>query len=272
VHNASRSEGRPLRENVRSAEAWSDVAHNFRGDVQMLWKEILTGFVLAAAVSLLPDTVFDHLLLTGHEGTWVTLENALVGPVVAALSFVCSVGNVPLAAVLWSHGMAFAGVVSFVFADLLVVPIVRIYARYYGWGFTARIVALMYATMVLAALAIDVAFDGAGLVPVRSHHEDAMFGAVGLDYKLALNVVGLVIFAALWRLTARRGAVDPVCGMTVDRAKARAKGLVLEHDGREVFFCAAGCKASYAREHGLVVASPRTSSMRSFAQLDDADG
>ena len=107
-----------------SLEGWSDVAHNFRGDWQMLWKEIGAGFLIAGFVALLPKSFFNSLFLTGHGGALQVIENVLVGPLVAVLSFVCSVGNVPLAAVLWGGGISFAGVIAFIYADLIIIPLV----------------------------------------------------------------------------------------------------------------------------------------------------
>ena len=115
------------RERLTSARAWSDVAHNFRGDWQMLWKEITLGFLLAGFVAQLGDDFFNGLFIEDGPAALQTLENVIVGPVIAVLSFVCSVGNVPLAAVLWSGGISFAGVIAFLFADLIVVPIVLAY-------------------------------------------------------------------------------------------------------------------------------------------------
>ncbi len=156
----------------------------------------------------------------------------LIGPLIAVLSFVCSVGNIPLAAVLWSGGIGFAGVIAFIFADLIVLPIVAIYRKYYGTSFALKIVALMLLTMILAALAIDGLFGAAGLIPhVRPTRAD-IFGAVKLDYKLVTNVLGTIVFVALFALTLRRGATDPVCGMKVDRAKA----VTREHAGRQHLF------------------------------------
>ena len=124
--------GLPLRERVRSLQAWSDVAHNFRGDWQMVWREIGAGFLLAGFIGLLPMATFNALFVTDAPGWLRTIENVVAGPLIAILSFVCSVGNVPLAAVLWSGGISFAGVMSFLFADLLVLPIIAIYRKYYG--------------------------------------------------------------------------------------------------------------------------------------------
>ena len=120
------------RERLTSVSAWSDVAHNFRGDRQMLWKELALGFLIAGFVALLPMDVFNSLFLTDAPGRVQLLENVVVGPIVAILSFVCSIGNVPLAAVLWAGGISFSGVIAFIYADLLIVPILLIYRRYYG--------------------------------------------------------------------------------------------------------------------------------------------
>jgi uncharacterized membrane protein YraQ (UPF0718 family) len=208
------------RERLTSATAWSDVAHNFRGDWQMLWKEITLGFVLAGFIGLLGDDFFNALFIKDAPPALVAIENVIVGPLIAILSFVCSVGNVPLAAVLWSGGISFAGVMAFIFADLIVLPIILAYRKYYGWAFALRIVALMFVTMVIAALLVDGLFSTANLIPTGSRPSRAdIFGSAQLDYKLVLNIIGLLIFAALFYLTARRGATDPVCGMKVDRAK-----------------------------------------------------
>ncbi|HEX2015885.1 MAG TPA: permease [Solirubrobacteraceae bacterium] len=226
------------RQRLVSASAWSDVAHNFRGDWQMLYKEIVTGFVLAGFIGLLGDDFFNGLFVTDAAGPVKTIENVIVGPLVAVLSFVCSVGNVPLAAVLWSGGISFAGVMAFIFADLIVLPILAIYRKYYGWRFTAGITALMLVTMVAAGLAVDGLFGALGLIPHARPSRADIFGTVRVDYKLALNVVGLVIFAALMWLTIRRGVTDPVCGMKVDRARA----VTARVGGQMRYFCSEGCR------------------------------
>ncbi|TML30907.1 MAG: permease, partial [Actinobacteria bacterium] len=123
--------------------AWADVASYFRADWAMLWKEITIGFLLAGFIGLLGNDVFNSLFVSDAPAPLPLLENVLVGPLIAVLSFVCSIGNVPLAAVLWSGGISFAGVIAFIFADLVVLPIVVAYRKYYGWPFTARITALM---------------------------------------------------------------------------------------------------------------------------------
>ncbi len=231
----------PLRARLTSASAWSDVAHNFRGDWQMLWKEITIGFLLAGFVGLLGNDVFNSLFLTDSSGPVAAVENVIVGPIIAILSFVCSIGNVPLAAVLWSGGISFGGVMAFIFADLIVLPILAIYRKYYGWSFTIRITGLMFVTMAMSALIIDAAFAALGLVPRARPIRDEIFGSLQLDYKLALNLLGLAVFAALFGLTMRRGVTDPVCGMKVDRAKA----LPATHAGQTHYFCSEHCRHSF---------------------------
>ncbi len=232
------------RQRLTSASGWSDVAHNFRGDWQMLWKEITLGFLLAGLVAQLGEDFFNGLFLTGASPLVQTVWGAIIGPVIAVLSFVCSVGNVPLAAVLWSGGISFAGVMAFIFADLIVLPIVAIYRKYYGTAFALRITGLMFVTMVIAALVIDVAFSGLGLVPEARPTRGDIFGSIEVDYKLALNVLGLLVFAALFGLTARRGVTDPVCGMKVDRAKAVTKTV----EGETFSFCSDHCLQAFEAE------------------------
>jgi uncharacterized membrane protein YraQ (UPF0718 family) len=192
-----------LRERLTSYAAWAEVARNFRADWRMLYREIAAGFVLAGFVAQLGNHFFEGLFIHSAPAPLPALENVLVGPLIAVASFVCSVGNVPLAAVLWSGGIGFAGVLSFLFADLIVLPIVAIYRKYYGRRFTARIVALMLLTMILASLAISGLFDLLGLIPTGPRPTRAdIFGSVAVDYKLFLNVLGAAIFAALFALRA----------------------------------------------------------------------
>jgi hypothetical protein len=210
-HGSGAVEARPFRESIRSADAWSEVAANFRMDWSMLWKEIALGFLLAGFIGLLGDDVFNVLFITDAPPLLRTLENVLVGPLIAILSFVCSVGNVPLAAVLWSGGIGFGGVVAFLFADLIVIPIVLAYRKYYGSPFALRITALMLVTIIIAALIVDGVFGLVGLVPTgaRPSRTD-VFGTIGLNYKLALNVVATAIFIALIWLS-RGGSASQHC-------------------------------------------------------------
>jgi uncharacterized protein len=238
----------PLRKRLTSLAAWSDVAHNFRGDWQMLYREIGLGLLISGFVGQIHPNVFDSIFLSGSPALVRTVWGAVIGPVIAMLTFVCSVGNIPLAAVLWSGGISFAGVVAFIFGDLVIVPIVAIYRKYYGGAFTARLVALLLVAMVVAALMVQALFGGLGLIPsgARPSHSD-IFGAVHVDYKLVLNALGLLLFCGLFGLTMRRGAVDPVCGMMVDKHGAQR----LRHGDHTYFFCSDGCRHTFEADPHL---------------------
>jgi uncharacterized membrane protein YraQ (UPF0718 family) len=251
-HAASR--GLSWRERILSAQAWSDVAHNFRGDWQMLWKEIAVGFFLAGFIAQLGNGFFASLFIRHAPSPLPTIENVIIGPIIAISSFVCSVGNVPLAAVLWSGGISFAGVLAFLFADLIVLPIIAIYRKYYGRGYALRITGLMFVTMVIAGLLVDGLFSALGLIPTGPRPTRAdIFSQLQVNYKLFLNILGVGIFAALFWLTVRRGATDPVCGMKVDRAKAVTKRV----GGETLYFCSHDCLHAYELGRGDQCRKPR---------------
>jgi uncharacterized protein len=242
LHHMAGGQDLPLRRRLLSIDPWSDVAHNFRGDWGMLWKEIGSGFLIAGFIALLPMSFFNGLFVTHAPAAPRLIENVVLGPVVAALSFVCSVGNVPLAAVLWAGGISFSGVIAFIYADLIIVPIVLAYGKYYGWRITWRLVAIMFATMVAAALAVDGIFSAAGIVPrARPSIDSITSRSISWNYTTVLDIVFGVLAVALFALTLRRGARDPMCGMTVDR-KTEHRATV---DGRLYYFCGPGCKRRF---------------------------
>jgi uncharacterized membrane protein YraQ (UPF0718 family) len=242
-HATAASEGLSWRQRLTSVPAWSDVAHNFRGDWAMLWKEITAGFVIAGFIALLPASFFNDLFITDAPPALRLIENVIVGPLVAVLSFVCSVGNVPLAAVLWAGGISFSGVMAFIYADLIVLPIVVIYVKFYGWKITWRLVAIMFVAMAAAALIVDGIFSAGGLVPTHRPSIDSIANrGITWNYTTALNIVAFVVAAVLVALTLWRGAKDPVCGMSVDRHKTE---FTSHTGGRTVFFCSAHCKKRF---------------------------
>lgn len=241
-HIADAGSELPWRKRLTTASAWSAVAHNFRNDWLMLYREILAGFLLAGFIAQFGNGFFESLFLRHAPQPLPTLENVIVGPLVAVASFVCSVGNVPLAAVLWSGGISFAGVLAFLFADLIVLPIIAVYRKYYGARYTARIVALMLVTMILAALIVNALFGLAGVLPSGPRPSRAgVFGHVAVDYKLFLNIISAAIFVALFALTVRRGATDPECGMKVDRYTA----LSAHAGDRSFYFCSPTCLSAF---------------------------
>jgi uncharacterized membrane protein YraQ (UPF0718 family) len=176
----------------------TQVAASFVMDWSMLWKDLLIGFLIAGAVgAFVPDGVW-HVLFVRDASAWVQVPaNALVGPLVAVLTFVCSIGNVPLAAVLWASGVSFAGVLAFLYADLLVLPLLDVYRRYYGWRMAAYMAGVFYVTMAGAAIVLDLGFRALGLVPRLRPDIKAQLMHVSIDYTFWLNLVFAVVAIAL---------------------------------------------------------------------------
>ena len=182
-----RSEAGTLRQKLSRRRTWVRVAQYFTMDWQMLWKDLLLGFLIAGALSVfVPDGVWQALFVKGAS-PWIQVPaNAFLGPIVAMLSFVCSIGNVPMAAVLWGAGVSFGGVLAFLYADLIVLPLLDVYRRYYGWKMAAYIAAMFYLTMVLAALIMDVAFSALHWIPRRHPDMQAEMAAFLIElYVLA---------------------------------------------------------------------------------------
>ncbi|MCB8873658.1 permease [Acidisoma silvae] len=180
-------------------ETWVHASHSFVMDWRMLWKDIVLGFVIAGILgAFVPDGVWQFLFVKGAS-PWIQVPaNALLGPIVAMLSFVCSIGNVPMAAILWGSGVSFGGVLAFLFADLIVLPLLDVYRRTYGWKMAAYIGGVFYATMVIAALIMDLAFNGLGWIPARNPHAAAMMAHFSINYTFVLNLLfGLVAVGAL---------------------------------------------------------------------------
>jgi uncharacterized protein len=155
----------PLLSRLFSARAFTSIAQYFYMNAYSLWTDLVLGFLIAGAVAAwVPDTVWSHLFLTGH-GIASDVWGAVIGPLVAVVTFVCSVGNVPLAAVLWRGGISFGGVIAFIFADLIIVPIVNIHRKYYGRRFALYLFVVSFVTMALAGLVVGLLFDAARATP-----------------------------------------------------------------------------------------------------------
>jgi uncharacterized membrane protein YraQ (UPF0718 family) len=158
--------------------------------------DIVGGLLIAGALAAwVPDSFWQGLFLADHS-TLARLWGPLVGPLVAVLSFVCSIGNVPLAAVLWNGGSSFGGVLAFIFADLIVLPILDIYRKYYGLRMSAFLFATFYVSMALAGFAVDLLFEAIGIVP-HGRHAKVAEASVHLNYTTVLNVLFLVLAAVL---------------------------------------------------------------------------
>lgn len=241
------------RTRVTSRAGWSDAAGYTISDLTMLRKEMVIGFTVAGFLTVLvPAHVWNDVFVHGH-GFWTSLENAVVGPLVAVISFVCSIGNVPLAAALWKGGIAFGGVVSFIFADLITFPLLLIYRKQYGRRMMVRMLGVFWLVMSLAGLATEYIFRAAGWVPATRPKVIAG-DTLRWNYTTVLNIVALLAFAGLYWLYRNRGrfgggveyARDPVCGMQVEIAHAPASA---EHDGASVYFCSEHCMHRFAADH-----------------------
>ena len=197
--NASEDEDFDWRERIRSAEGWRLVGNKFTGEWKMVWQEIAIGFTVAGFVAVLvPDGFWKAIFLaeeTAQNPLYfpVVLENALLAPFVAAATFIGSMGNIPLATVLNSSGVLFAGIMGFIYSDLMVPPLVEINARYYGWRVALYIAAVMYVSIVCSALILHYAFAFLAITPesARAVGDVAQFK---LDYTFWMNLaaVGLV--------------------------------------------------------------------------------
>jgi uncharacterized membrane protein YraQ (UPF0718 family) len=154
-----------LLQKLLSSEGYTSVSAYFVMDWAAVWIDILGGLLIAGALAAwVPESFWQGLFLS-HDGVLAKLWGPLIGPAVAVLSFVCSIGNVPLAAVLWNGGMSFGGVLAFIFADLLVLPVLDIYRKYYGWRMAGFLFVTFYAAMAAAGFVVDLVFEALGLVP-----------------------------------------------------------------------------------------------------------
>ncbi len=170
-------------------EARIAVSRSFFMDWSMLWKDLLAGFVIAGFLSVfVPNDVWQFIFAKNLQPVERSLLNALVGPIIAVISFVCSIGNVPLAAVLWGSGISFGGVLSFLYADLIVLPLLDVYRRYFGWKMAAYIGVMFYATMVLAGILIELVFYALGLVPEPNLNIRAEVTHFSINYTFWLNL------------------------------------------------------------------------------------
>jgi uncharacterized membrane protein YraQ (UPF0718 family) len=179
-----------------SGEGFTSTAHVFVMEWAAILRDLVIGLFIAGAIGAwVPDSFWRTLFFTGHPLA-SKLWGPLIGPLVAIASFVCSIGNVPLAVVLWKGGISFGGVVAFIFADLLILPILNIYRKYYGARMALFLLGTFYAAMVIAGYAVELVFGGLGLVPDQADAKIPMEG-VTWNYTTFLNIAFLVLAAAL---------------------------------------------------------------------------
>ncbi|HEY2355592.1 MAG TPA: permease [Gaiellaceae bacterium] len=250
MHGAGAAARTPWRERLRSPAGWSDAANYTFGDARMLRKEMGFGYLVAGFLTVLvPVSTWNSVFATGH-GFWSSLQNVIVGPFIALIACVCSIGNVPLAAALWHGGISFGGVMSFIFADLIALPLLFIYRRYYGWHLMLKLLATFWIVMSAAGLTVEYLFRGFGIEPTE-RPASVVPTEFAWNYTTFLNIVFLAVLGGLWWLARNRErfgggaayAIDPVCGMQVEKANASAS---LELDGETYYFCSDHCKHKFA--------------------------
>jgi len=202
-HGSMEGAGGPFFERLRDPATRVAIAQNFAMDVSMLWKDLIGGFLIAGALAaFVPDGAWKVLFLHDAPPALQLVGNAIAGPAIAIVSFVCSIGNVPLAAILWAGGISFGGVLAFLYADLIVLPLLDVYRRYYGLRMMLYIFGLFFVTIVLSAIAMDEIFAVLHLVPQPNpniRHDLTLFS---LNYTFWLNLVAGALAIYLWRLDA----------------------------------------------------------------------
>jgi uncharacterized protein len=243
---------------LREPARWASAAGYTISDLRMLRREIVIGFVVAGFLAIaVPTGFWNDVFLHGH-GAGAAIENAVVAPGIAVISFVCSIGNVPLAAALWQHGISFGGVVAFVFADLIAAPLLLIYRKLYGGRLTLRLLGAFWLVMSSSGLLTELIFRALGAIPqqrprlISPEH-------FAWDYTTWLNVVFLGVLAVLLWVHAHRDrfgpntthAHDPVCGMQVERAHP---GAVLDTADGRIYFCSGHCQERYISQRSTTTA------------------
>ena len=210
----------------RMSDRVTAVSHFFYMSVASVAQDLVLGFLIAGALAAwVPNSFWQTLFLT-HNPDLNGFTGPLIAPLIALLSFVCSVGNIPLAVVLWNGGISFGGVITFIFADLLILPILDIYRRYYGRRMALYLLVTSYAAMVLAGLIIGGIFEELGLAP--AHHFVAAFQtSPSWNYTTFLNLAALALVAVLgWRFF-RTGGVEMLKAM--ERAPGPEHEMVHDH-------------------------------------------
>jgi uncharacterized protein len=242
----------PLRERLKSRAGWVAAAGYAIADLKMLRRELIIGYLVAGVLAVaVPASVYAVVFFEGH-GFWSDLENVIVGPFLAFISFVCSIGNVPLAAALFQGGFSFGGTVAFIFADLIALPLVIIYGRFYGWRLALRLFFSFWAVMSAAGLAVDYLFR-LTQIPMPEPPVEIVPMRIEWNHTTVLNIVFLVVAGVVYWVYRNRSrlvsdskyAIDPVCGMQVEIAHAPG---VEKHAGMTYYFCSDRCHERFVED------------------------
>src|SRR5947209_10127372 len=211
-----------------SGRGFTAVSNYFVMDWASVWVDIVLGLLIAGALAAWVPDSFGRAFFQQGNPTLAKIEGPLVGPLVAIFSFVCSVGNVPLAAVLWRGGISFGGVVSFIFADLIVLPVLDIYRKYYGWKVMFYILGTFYLTMAAAGYVIEVVFGALGIIPTDRTVARITEG-VTFNYTTILNIIFLIVAAMLVIRFIRTGGL-PMLKMMDEPEHAMSQHDMAQHD------------------------------------------
>lgn len=203
------------RERLTSKRGWIAISHGYAMNWLMLWRDIGAGLLVAGALAAwVPAGFWQRFFLVGHPDA-ATVWGALAGPLIALASFTCSVGNVPLAAVLWKGGISFGGIAAFIFGDLIILPILDIYRKYYGLKVAAFLAGTFYVSMVVAALVLDFAFRALHLVPAQ-RSAAIVQTTIRFNYTSVLDLVALALLLALGTVFVSTGGVAMLRAMRAD--------------------------------------------------------
>ena len=200
------------RQRLTSEQGWNAISHYFVMNWSMLWKDIAAGLVISGTLGALVPHDWWQTLFMASDPTLSRLWGPIIGPLIAIASFTCSIGNVPLAAVLWNGGISFGGVVAFIFGDLIILPILNIYRRYYGLKMSVFLLVTFYVAMVLAALGVEYLFGALNWIPA-SRHVDVETAAFKLNYTTVLNVISLMLAGWLYLRYRRTGGPEMMRNM-----------------------------------------------------------
>jgi uncharacterized protein len=194
-----------FKEKIRRRGNWARVADAFFMDVMMMWKEIAVGFLIAGfLMALVPENWWGKLFVTHETGFVRLIENAVVGPLIAVASFVCSIGNIPLASLLWSDGISFGGVISFIYADLIIIPLILIYRKYYGTKAAFFITTILFISMVSAGIIVDLLFWMLGLIPAVRPSSAIAEASFQWNYTAWLDFAAILLIGWLVRVRSKR--------------------------------------------------------------------
>lgn len=236
------------RDELFSWGGWYKIGNQYRKEWSMIWKDVVAGFLVSGFVIVfVPQWIWNTLFLEG-DGLLVSAENAIVGVAIAVISFVGSMGNVPFAVALWGGGISFAGVIAFVYADLITIPVLNVYRKYYGTKVMLYILCVFFVTMAFTGFLMEELFNILGIVPSLAGGQTATQQTYfEINYTFYLNIIAFILSISLLYVYKRGiGAPgqyrDPVCGMRTDNENPN-----ITYNNETYYFCSKRCKQSFQK-------------------------